>query len=113
MLEVCTKAQNSKYGPLANRLDCNAGGGFFANVSREFWDEGAASLVEGGGPFEVAVVVEHMLDLGWGDAGEGEWRDGVFWEKFDRGGFEAQFRGAVGEQRGGGQVEMKVAGSRS
>lgn len=45
----------------------------------------------------MAAVIEHVLDLGWSDAGERERRDGVFREEIDSGGFEAQLRSAAGE----------------
>ena len=53
--------------------------------------------VEGGGPFGVAVVVEHVLDLGRGDSWEGERWDAVFGEEVYGGGFEAQAGGAACE----------------
>ena len=53
--------------------------------------------VEGGGPVGVAEVVEHVLDWGGSNAGEGESRDGFFGEKIYGGGFEARLRCAASE----------------
>ena len=46
----------------------------------------------------MAEVFEHVLDLDWSDAGEGEGRDVVFGEKVHSRGFEAWLRCAACER---------------
>ena len=70
---------------------CNSGRGHLKVAATR------SLLVEGGGPFGVAEVVEHVLDLGWSDAGERQRRDAVFGEEVHCRGFEAWLGSAAGE----------------
>lgn len=57
----------------------------------------AIGLVEGSGEGRVAVMLEHMGDLAWSDAGEGKRGKLIFGEELGIGGFVAVLRRAAAE----------------